>query len=420
MPRQLVTAILAASLALGVSAAQRRDAFVAPRDHAAIRYSSGPTSDAVEQLNRALRAGQRTLQFEERTGYLRSVLRALQIPVESQMLVFSPTSLQADRISYHNPRAVYFGDTVSVGWVRGGDLLEVAALDPAQGVVFYSLDQAPSGPPQFRRTDSCLACHLSWDTAGVPGLLLTSMFPLPDDPNAYANGFTTTQSSPYEQRWGGWWVTGEHGGARHMGNVPVMPPDKKLAIATPTRVLSSVEGLFDLADYPSPYSDIVAQLVLAHQTRVTNMMVRLGWEARLAAAQPSADASERMREAAADLVDYLLFVDEEPLPGPVRGTSGFAEVFAKAGPRDSRGRSLRDFELERRLFRHPLSYMIYTDTFDSLPADARETVYARMLHVLTGRDPHPKYRVLTAADRRAIAQILRETKMGLPAGFAAL
>lgn len=205
-----------------------------------------------------------------------------------------------------------------------------------------------------------------------------------------------------------------------MGNLPVMPPDKKLAIATPTRVLPSVEGLFDLTDYLSPYSDVVAQLVLAHQTRVTNMMVRLGWEARVAATQPDTDGSERVKEAAADLVDYMLFVDEEPLPGRVRGTSGFAEVFARAGLRDSRGRSLRDFELERRLFRYPLSYMIYTDSFDSLPVDARETVYARLLHVLTGRDPHPKYRVLTAADRRAVAQILRETKKGLPEGFAAL
>jgi hypothetical protein len=407
-------------LLVALAGAQRRDAFVATRDHAAIQYTTGATSDAVTQLNRALRTGQRVLEFDTRTGYLVSVLRALQVPEESQMLVFSPTSLQADRISYHNPRAVYFGDTVSVGWVRGGDILEVAALDPTQGVIFYSIAQQPSASPQFRRTDSCLACHLSWDTAGVPGLLLTSMFPLPDDPNAYANGFTTTQSSPYEQRWGGWWVTGDHGGARHMGNVPVMPPDKKLAIATPTRALASVEGLFDLAGYLSPYSDVVAQLVLAHQTRVTNMIVRLGWEARVAAAEPGADGAVRVREAAAGLVDYMLFVDEEPLPGRVRGSSGFAEAFARAGPRDSRGRSLRDFDLERRLFRHPLSYMIYADAFDHLPDEAKEAVYARLLHVLTGRDPHPRYRVLTAADRRAIAQILRDTKKGLPEAFAAL
>ena len=205
-----------------------------------------------------------------------------------------------------------------------------------------------------------------------------------------------------------------------MGNVPVMPPDKKLAVATPMRVVPSVEGLFDLTGYLTPYSDVVAQLVLAHQKRVTNMMVRLGWEARVAAAEPGADASARVREAAAALVDYMLFIDEEPLPGRVRGTSGFAEAFAKSGPRDSRGRSLRDFDLERRLFRYPLSYMIHAEAFDHLPEDAKQAVYGRLLHVLTGRDPHPRYRVLTAADRRAIAQILRDTKKGLPEGFAAL
>jgi hypothetical protein len=127
-----------------------------------------------------------------------------------------------------------------------------------------------------------------------------------------------------------------------------------------------------------------------------------------------------VREAVSDLVDHLLFVYEAPLPGPVHGTSGVAEAFATQGPRDSRGRSLRDLDLRRRLFQYPCSFMIYTDTFDALPAPAKDAVYARLLHVLTGRDPAPRYRSLTAADRRAVAQILRDTKKGLPAGFAAM
>ena len=135
------------------------------------------------------------------------------------------------------------------------------------------------------RNNDCLACHLSWETLGVPGLTVQSMYPLPDE-ISYANGFTTIHGSPLEQRWGGWWVTGDHGGAKHMGNMPVMPADKgKLKLANPTAVLTSVEGLFDLKGYPTPYSDVVAQLVLAHQTQMTNLITRTGWEARLARRQ---------------------------------------------------------------------------------------------------------------------------------------
>ena len=232
--------------------AQRRDAFIVTRDHAAIKYSAAPVSTAVTALNRALSGGSKTLAFDPKSGYLKAVLEALDVPVESQALVFSPTSFQAELINMHNPRAVFFNDTVSVGWVRGADVLEIAALDPRQGVIFYSLDQKSVAAPELKRTDQCLFCHLSWDTLGVPGLMVTSMYPLPDDKNAYANGFTTVHGSPLEQRWGGWWVTGSAGGARHMGNVPVMPADARRKLATPTRELPSVQGLFDLAGYPDP------------------------------------------------------------------------------------------------------------------------------------------------------------------------
>ena len=281
--------------------AQRRDVFVASRDDAAIRYTATPPTDPVAALNAKLEAGSAALTFDASTGYLKSVLDALNVPVESQALVFSQTSFQAPLINVLNPRAIYFNDTVAVGWVRGGRILEVAAQDPAQGVIFYELEQHESRSPRLVRNNDCLACHLSWDTLGVPGLTVQSMYPIPDE-ISYANGFTTIHGSPLDQRWGGWYVTGDHGGARHMGNVSVMPADKgKLKIANPTRVLDSVEGLFDLKGYPTPYSDVVAQLVLAHQTLMTNLITRTGWEARLLAAKPSADASARVAEAARDL-----------------------------------------------------------------------------------------------------------------------
>jgi hypothetical protein len=226
-------------------------------------------------------------------------------------------------------------------------------------------------------------------------------------------------ASPLTERWGGWWVTGNHGGVRHMGNIPVMPVDKgKSKLANPTQPLPSVEGQFDLAGYPTPYSDVVAQMVLAHQVRMTNMITRTGWEAKLAAAAPSADATARVREAASDLVDYLLFVDEAPFVGPMQGSSGYAEWFAKQGPRDSQGRSLRDFDLRRRLFKYPCSYMIYTPAFDALPAAAKDAVYSRMWEVLSGREKKAPYSTrLPAADRQSIVQILRATKKDLPAYF---
>jgi len=400
--------------------AQRRDAFVASRDHPAIDYTAGPVSDAATELNARLERGEVSLAFEQTSGYLRSLLRALDVPVESQALVFSQTSFQGPLISTHNPRAVYFADTVAVGYVRGGRILEVAAQDPRQGVVFYDLEQEPGDAPRLTRNDSCLACHLSWETLGTPGLTVQSVHPLPDE-LSYVNGYTTVQGSPLEQRWGGWWVTGDHGGARHMGNIAVMPADTAPALpGEPTDILTSLEGLFDLTGYLTPYSDVVAQLVLAHQTHMVNLMTRAGWEARVAGASPGSDASARVTEAARDLVDYLLFVDEAPLAGPVRGTSGFAESFPARGPRDGQGRSLRDLDLTRRLFRYPCSYMIYTPAFDALPEMARQAVYERMWAVLSGEEDGARYARLSLEDRRAVVEILRATKPDLPDYFQPL
>jgi hypothetical protein len=402
-----------------VALAQRRDAFVESRDHPSIRYSTAPTSDLVSAFNSRLENGSASLKHDGSTGYLRSVLAAFAIPVESQTLVFSQTSFQAEQIRMHNPRALYFTDTVAVGYIRGGKLIEVAAQDPRQGVIFYDLSQEASSKPVFKRNNDCLACHLSWETLGVPGLMVQSVYPLKDE-NSYVNGFTTVQGSPLEQRWGGWWVTGDPGGARHIGNVPVMYNDKGTKLPNPIRPLTSVDGLFDMKGYPTAHSDVVALLVMAHQTNMTNLITRVGWEARLAAASSSKDAPARVTEAARDLVDYMLFVDEAPLAGPVKGGSGFTEAFAAKGPRDAQGRSLRDFDLRKRVFKYPCSYMIYTPAFDGLPPAAKNAVYTRLWEVLSGRETEPRYRGLTLQDRQAIVSILRETKRDLPPYFQAV
>jgi hypothetical protein len=409
---------VAAGFAAAVVHAQRRDAFVLSRDHPAIRYTSGELDNPIVRLNERLAKGEVRLSYDPDNGYLRSLLDVLSIPVSSQSLVFSKTSFQADQVTMHNPRAIFFGDSVFVGWVRGADVLEIAVADRRQGSVFYALPQKAPGesdaPVTLERKNDCLACHLSWDTRGVPGLLTTSMYPLPDDPNAYANGFTTVQGSPLEQRWGGWWVTGDTGGAQHLGNIPVMPAEKNFGRPrNPKAPLATVEGFFDLKGYPVKTSDVVAQLVLAHETTVINLIARLGWEARVAESAPSADASARMREAAAELADSMLFLDEAPLSGPVKGSSGYTEWFAAQGPRDAAGRSLREFDLRTRLFRYPCSFLIYSEAFDGLPPAARQAVLGRMADILSGRDTRKITQHLSATDRQAVLQILRDTKPDL-------
>ncbi len=392
--------------------------FVLSRDHPAIAYSTGATHNAVTRLNDRLREGTARLTFAAGNGYLPSMLEAFGISPASQTLVFSQTSFQAPQINMHNPRAVFFGDEVAVGWVRGGEVLEVAVQDPRQGAVFYNIDQKPAEAPQLVRNNQCLACHLTWETLGVPGFMAGSMYPLPDDPNAYANGFTTIHGSPLEQRWGGWWVTGNTGGAKHMGNVPVMPVDKGKARPNPHAPLASLEGIFDLKGYPAASSDVVALLVLNHQTQMLNHLTRVGWEARVATAAPGADADARVIEAAADLVSYMLFVDEAPFAGTVKGHGGYAEWFASQGPRDTKGRSLREFDLATRLFKYPCSYLIYSEAFDQLPPTAKRAVYARLWDVLSGKVPPARgQRAIAPADRQAIVEILRDTKTDLPEYF---
>jgi len=388
-------------------------------EHPAIRYSTRETTDVVAALNRRLQAGELQLVFDGPRGYLKSVLDTLNVPVASQTLVFSETSLQYELINAANPRALYFNDQLAVGWVRGAGSLELAAQDPQQGVVFYTLDQKPATTPQFTRSQRCLECHQNSFTGNVPGTVVMSMLPLSDNLNEYARGWYVDHRTPIEDRWGGWYVTGGKVPRAHLGNVPVYHVERSYTRLAVAPTLSSVSGKFDTTGYLSPHSDVVALLVLNHQVHMTNLLTRLGWEARIANPQDTSGGA-RVRETARELVDYLLFVDEAPLSAAVSGTSGFAEQFSDTGPRDKKGRSLRQLDLERRLFRYPCSYMIYTAAFDALPVAAREAVYTRLWEVLSGRDKDPSYARLSAADRQAIVEILRDTKPGLPDYFAPL
>ena len=391
-----------------------------PRDHPAIQYSTAVTRDAITALNGRVSSGQQKLVFEESPlGYLRSVLEALDVSPTSQTLVFSENSLQGKYITKESPRALYFNDAVSVSWVKGGESIEVTVLDPSQGVHFYSIPQQSNAMPQFERRTNCLQCHLMPQTYGVPGVFTMSQLPLSDNKNDYAQGWGVNHSTPIEDRWGGWYVTGAQVPLRHLGNVPVSHVPVSYVRAEVAPKLKTGAEAFDASAYLTPHSDVVALLVLNHQLHMTNLLIHLGWEARVAAhkAQGKTTLPEDIQDSVASLVDYMLFVDEAPLPAKVEGLSGFQDYFESKGLRDAKGRSLRQFDLSRRMMRYPCSYMIYSDAFDALPEAAKSAVYARLWSVLSGKEKDKTYAKLSLADRRAIVDILVETKKGLPEYF---
>ena len=361
-------------------------------------YESVPSGDAVEELNRRLAAGTARLAYDGPSGYLRSVLAELRIPIESQIAVFAKDSAQMARINMRNPRTLFFNDSVAVGWVRGG-FIEVAAQSPRHGVIFYVLDQAPDVPPQFTRNDGCLTCHYSYATSGVPGMLMRSV----GEP-------AVNHTVPIEHRWGGWYVTGNAVPPMHRGNVDV---DRLPETAAAPPRLTSFDAQFDTGGYLSRHSDVAALMLFEHQMHLMNLLTRIGWEARLE--QPTLPLADAARE----VVDYMVFVDEPLLEAPVSPSSGFVERFEAAGPRDRQSRSLRQMDLRTRLMRYPCSYMIYAPVFDALPPAAKEAIYRRLWQVLSGAATERDYSRLSVADRRAAIEILEETKSDLPAYFTA-
>ena len=404
---------------------QRSGAFMGSSDDSAIQYSTATPNNVVVDVNRRLQNGELQFAYDGRSGYLQSALAALQLPIDSQLLVFSRTSLQGRRIGEQNPRALYFNDRVALGWVRGGDLLEVAAHDQTNGIVFYSLEQkAPetaSAAPQFKREFICLGCHMTGNTLNVPGLLMFSTTRA--EPTQFSGiPRHIDQTDSLNKRFGGWFVTGSAGSVAHMGN------QAAALDARPTREIATVDGLFDAEGYRTLSSDIVAHLVLTHQAGMVNLLTRAGWEARAAdpkqhapfTSSPEQDAriAAVMDGIASEVVDYLLFVDEAKLTDKVHGTSGFAERFSASGPKDRKGRSLYELDLTRRLMKYPCSYLIYSPAFDALPPMVKEPVYKRMWAILSGQEQDQRYRaVLSNADRQAIVEILRDTKKDLPSYF---
>jgi hypothetical protein len=389
-------------------------------EHPAVAYSTQATTDVANALNERLQSGKITMPFDPVSGYLKPVLDALDVRVDSQIAVFSKTSLQSPLIHSRNPRVIYFNDSVVVAWVRGG-FIEIAAHDARQGGIFYRLLPAGTGQPVILRDNRCLQCHYSYATLGVPGFLAKSIPSARDGTSLpWLGNYLTDHRSPITERWAGWFVTGSSGSIRHMGNAPVADPNlDEVRVEDANLNLPNLSARFDTAGYLSPLSDVVALLVFNHQIRMMNLLTRIGWEARTLGHDGRSETAvaTALRATAAETVDYLLFVDEAPLTG-ITGSSGFAESFSERGPRDSKGRSLRDLNLKQRLFTYPCSYMIYSEAFEQLPPAAKRAIYSRLWDVLSGTERATKYARLAATDRDAIIGILRETKKDLPASFS--
>jgi hypothetical protein len=410
-----------------------------------IRYSVTPSHDPVAQLKQRLDTGEVVLERDDRFGYLPSLLRALDVPQESQVLVFSKTSLQIHKISPTNPRGIFFNDSVYVGYVPGSETIELAANDPMLGAVFYTLDgsggaqevdedeseRAAEGlshgiaPALVRDRGNCLSCHATSRTENVPGYLVRSIFPdRAGRPRTGSSSYTTDFRSPWSQRWGGWYVTGSHGSMRHMGNafaVDRMDPQKMdfesgaNLMQLPSRVRPEL--------HLQPSSDLVSLMVLEHQAKVHNLITRANYETRQSLAMDQAmnralgrpedyrsESTERRIAASANaLVDALLMSNEPGLESSVQGNGKFREAFESRGPKGMDGRSLRQLDLETRLFRYPLSFLIYTPEFQALPTEVMEPIKSRLAKELSDPAPGAVHGLVPCESRLAIREILAET-----------
>jgi hypothetical protein len=437
----LLTAVAGVSVAGADTDRLQVNAIRYDQEYPAVQYSGPARANRIWRLQQKLNSGEVRLQWEPRWGYLRSLLRALDIDVSSQTLVFSKTSLQTAKIAEPTPRAIYFNDDTYVGFVQGSDLLEFAAIDANVGVVFFGMiNRQDTMPLLDREGGRCLTCHDTYSMmgGGVPRVLVMSS-PVDDatDSRTYSSASEVDDRTPIAERWGGWYLSGwylpglENKQVTHLGNLPLrVEGNSGRADGAQLRALvgtrdnrGNVKGYFDTTAYLADKSDVVALLVMEHQTFVQNLITRTNYKAGTVMSRDGRDPKSAPRTWAAldtrdqaalravmePLLRALFFADAVRLTGQVVTSSGYTERFAQRGPQDAEGRSLRDLQLEQRLFRFPLSYMIYSESYNALPAYALDYLDSRIADVLTGRDRSGIADKLGADDRKAISQILVET-----------
>ncbi|MEX0727721.1 MAG: hypothetical protein WD065_15700 [Planctomycetaceae bacterium] len=370
-----------------------------PYAQAPILYHDAETSDHLAAWTKQLDADSSSPEFDPTTGYLMPLLDALSISLNSQILVFSKTAVNTKQIGPKTPRAIYFNDEVYVAWVPGAKTIELAAVDPVKGFLFYTLPQDPQRELQLRRERSCLTCHVNSATLNIPGVMLRSMSV--DDKGKPYEGFPRiTHASPYAKRWGGWYVTGSPAGMTHLGNLVGKDQFRQhIDDATFRGTVADLAEFCDLSSYPHTGSDVVPLLVFNHQAHGQNLILRVGYEARLGV---KSNAEE-------ELFRYLLFLDEPPLPSPVNGSREYRTWFEQQAPADEHGVSLREFELKTRLFRYRISYLIYSRPFQQLPSDVKSRMYDRIKQAIAGNDASVPATWHTDEERAVLTNLLDAT-----------
>ena len=378
-------------------------------------YRLRTPQDRFTRLKAALESGEIALDRSSEKAFLVSLLKALNVPVTSQMLVFSTTSLQLNVISPANPRALYFNEDLYVGFIPRGRL-EIVSLDPELGGIFYIAD-IPDETRAFRaeRSDRCMNCHVSEDTRYVPGLAIRSVIPGPG--GGSLEGYRRGESGhgiPFNQRFGGWHVTGRHGITNHLGNLTGrMTAGEIITISNPPG------SRFSFEKYPVATSDILPQLLHEHQAGFVNRVVEAGYRSRAALHASNgkltpAQATE-LDEQAKIITRYVLFADEVPLSaGGVEGDAAYKADFLSTRRATADGISLKDFDLRTRLFKHRCSYMIYSPVFAGLPVPMKERIYRALASALNTTNPNKDYAYLPAAEKEAIRRILAATLPDFP------
>lgn len=405
-------------------------------EHPPISYYDSKSRDPVASLWTKIQNGEVILTPDSKGEYLAAVLKELDVPVSSQCLVFSKTSLQINHISPRTPRAIYFNDSVYVGFVQGSSIMELTAVDPQLGCVFYTFEvpketeeeRGPEKPAIIRDRGQCLSCHATTRTERVPGVLVRSIYPdRAGRPRSGASTYVTDHRSPFTQRWGGWYVTGQHGVMRHLGNsFAVDRQDPQQIDVESGANWEKMPTTVDMKPYLTTTSDIVSLMVMEHQTRVHNLITRANYETRQAVHLDQAmnkaldresnyvseSTQRRIASVGEELLRGLLFADEFELTSPVVGSSEFSEDFSKRGKTDSKGRSFYQLDLRKKLFKHPLSFLILSPHFDGLPEPVMAYVRKNVKESLLGLRPLPEGVVLTDEQKSTLREMLRELKPG--------
>ena len=427
-PSSLPRLLLAAVTGIVMAAAGHVRAEDPAYERPPVSYSTSQANDAGTRLAKAMADGTVALRPGEGKDVLRQVLAALKVPEWSQVLVFSKTSKQTDLISPATPRAVYFSDDVYVGWVPGG-LIEIAAADPKLGMVFHTMDPRGARPGPPARDNTCLSCHASARTERVPGVFVRSVYPDANGrPLLRHGGFDTTDRSPLAERWGGWYVTGRHGAARHLGNALARDDDGSLVIDTEANAnLDTLAGKIDTTRYLRPDSDIVALLVLEHQCQVHNLihrcsldLARMRWmDSQIHPGEDPERADGPYRQMAGrcadELVAAFLCSGEADLGDGVEGSGEFTRNFAMTGPRGRDGHSLRDLRLYRRIFKHRCSPMIYSPSFLQAAPTLRAMTMGKLRDALAADANTGPAAGIPVAERQRTLAILAETIADWPA-----